>query len=283
MFPLSSPPQHFFLGRHYAPTTPSPLRTGYNVNRQPVMNQDVIKSSPISEGWREGDENWSPAVEKNQEEDVYTPAPQSSIFSRTPASINTSFTTPSTTSKNTTLASAASAQASKFQYEARARSQSPAAQLSRTGSEKKDLRKTKFLDRIRGRREDATDERLLKMQWARERNEWEEDMRRQGKLLDVPEEVETMEDTMEDAEQGGMSPTEEKEIEELAQYYVNEQDASGVNELMDEDDEWDEVFMEVLSQEKQASSQQTVVQWGSVNDSSHRPPGAGGADDMDMS
>jgi hypothetical protein len=300
MFSLSSPPQPMFFSSQYqhSPATPSPLRTAYNVNlsRQPIMSGNE-KSSPISEGY---DENWSP-VQTSKEDGTCsrTPATASSIFSRTPASTGTASTTPPTTG---TSASAASAQAQKFQFEARARSQSPSAQLSRLGGQKREERKGRFLDRIRNRREDATDDRMLKMQWARERIEWEEDMRRQGKLLDVPEDAEAVEEAMDDAEEGGISPAEEKEIEALAGYYVSQQQeslhgAGGGDEMIGEDDEWDEVFMEVLSQEqwKQAGARPLDAQNAGVPDggeernavpypsSAGGQDGQGGADDMDMS
>ena len=78
-------------------------------------------------------------------------------------------------------------------------------------------------------------DQLLRMDYVKERKMWEEEMRRRAEEA----EAETLEVEME-MEVEEQSPTEEREIEELVSYFDNEPD-----------DEYDEAFMEMLSQQPQ--------------------------------
>ena len=74
-------------------------------------------------------------------------------------------------------------------------------------------------------------DQLLRMDYVKERRMWEEEMRRSAE-----KEAEEAADTEMDVGEEGVSPTEEKEIEELVSY-------------LNEGDEYDEAFMEVLEQQ----------------------------------
>jgi hypothetical protein len=139
--------------------------------------------------------------------------------------------------------------------------------LTRHAASTRERKKNQFLDRIRRRRDDERSdgfgEQVLRMDFVRERRMWEEEMRRRavvegdlGLDLDLDldldlvmgDENEKNEDTdaNADVQEEEMSPTEEFEFE-----FEFERD--GDEFLVDEDDEYDEVFREILLAEQQAS------------------------------
>jgi hypothetical protein len=215
------------------------------------MAKLTVKSNPLGESWREGDETWSPVANTDGGSDQFTtPMTESSksSFVFTPAMTNSSFIfTPAISSSKPSV------------YEFRSRASSPAAQISKHAIDSRDRRKTQFLDRIRTRREKVRDERIgdqvLRMDYVKERRMWEEKMRRAAEA-----ELEEFE-VHEEMAEGDASTIEEKEIEEFVSYLQAEQarvdpdhtEAEqvhvngyfGMDELADED--YDEAFMEVLS------------------------------------
>ncbi len=79
-------------------------------------------------------------------------------------------------------------------------------------------------------------DQLLRMDYVKERRIWEEEMRRRAE-----KEADEAGDTeMGMGEEGEVSPTEEKEIEELVSYLVEEELG---------DDGYEEAFLEVLGQQ----------------------------------
>ena len=167
----------------------------------------TIKSSPLSESYQsiEDDEN------------IFSPE-------QTPKS---QFTTPSTLP-------------SKLSFEQRARSSSPAAKISKHATDSREKRKSRFLDRIRSRREDKRDDRMgdqiLRMDYVKERREWEEQMAQQATEVD--------EDVVMEEEP---SPTEDKEIEELVSYFEQPERADQRDGPPGQhsDDEYDQLFIEL--------------------------------------
>lgn len=94
------------------------------------------------------------------------------------------------------------------------------------------------------------EEKVLRMDFVKERRMWEEEMRRRA---DIEKQADEAADTemdigeLEEHEVGGVSPTEEREIEELISY-LNEDELG--------DDGCEELFMEMLGQEQQPQQQQ---------------------------
>lgn len=150
---------------------------------------------------------------------------------------NSFFLNPTPPTSNTT-----STRASQFQ--ARARSNLPSVQLQTHTAAKRDSRKKLFLDRLRNKRDDERFERggdqLLRLDYIKERKQWEAEMQRK-QLVEIDEMEEDSEMYEEEEE---LSPTEEKEIEELVSYLTEEQ-----NEDEFSDADYDALFMEVMNQE----------------------------------
>lgn len=131
-------------------------------------------------------------------------------------------------------------------WETRARGASPAALLTRHAVSARERKKSQFLDRIRRRRDDersdGVGEQVLRMDFVRERRMWEEEMRRRAVVegdLDVDPDLMMDDNTQEVQEEEEMSPTEEFDFER-----------DGDEFLVDEDDEYEEVFREILLAEQ---------------------------------
>lgn len=132
-------------------------------------------------------------------------------------------------------------------WETRARGASPAALLTRHAVSARERKKSQFLDRIRRRRDDersdGVGEQVLRMDFVRERRMWEEEMRRRAVVegdLDLDVDLQMDDDQNQDANvQEEMSPTEEFEFERDGEFLVD-----------DDDDEYDEVFREILLAEQ---------------------------------
>ncbi|KIW52646.1 hypothetical protein PV05_08272 [Exophiala xenobiotica] len=159
-------------------------------------------------------------------------------------------------------------------WESRARSASPAAAIARHAAQGREKKKSQFLDRIRRRRDDARSEgvgdQVLRMDFVRERRVWEDEMRRRALAegdADVLEDEVMSEWADSEGEEGHeeMSPTEEydPEAEELGIYYDYEigtdpgthaqgrgssrtGPADGEDFIVDEDEEYEEVFREFI-------------------------------------
>ncbi|KPI36577.1 uncharacterized protein AB675_4407 [Cyphellophora attinorum] len=317
--PTQFQPQYFgasnnpFAFQQHAPLTPSPLRTSYNANhglRRPrlcgsmskndqqtnygVENKAFSLSSPISRGIQEEDfENLPETAQENTAHPSEHLKPFS--FSSPTPTASTTFFTPSTTAGPTTAVTAPTSR-----YEARSRASTPNSLLQNHATTRRADTRAKFLDRIRTRRDEGfgRDDKLLRADYLEERRAWETEMRLldNGAGVEVEEEEEldenmAMSGVVADAEsgvpgkgvgeeEGQMSPTEEKEIEELLELWDGE--GNGFADQADGDgdsQEWDEVFMEVLSQEQQHQQPQTAAQ-----DPRTGPDGeAVGDTDMDLS
>jgi hypothetical protein len=196
----------------YAPPTPSPLRTSRNVNVMPQRRQP----------------------DNNDEENMIpkTPAenlsPQLFFLNSTPV-----------TSENQQ-----SSRAAQFQYQSRARATAPSVQLQNHAASKRDSRKKLFLDRLRNKRDDErcerTGDQVMRMDYIKERKAWEEEMQKRG--MDDLDEIEEDSEMQEQTEE--LSPTEDKEIEELVSYLNDNEEEDDFS-----DEEYDALFMEVMSQE----------------------------------
>jgi hypothetical protein len=234
MFSFSSPaPVSVFSRSCFAPQTPSPLRTSYNANARRMDPDSGTKSSPL---------NNSTTYFPTDDENVFFPN-QSIIPTETPSTIHTtsSFQTPAPSTRST-----------KFAFESRARSSSPASQVNARVGDGREKRKSLFLDRIRNRRGGERDERMgeqvLRMDYVRERRMWEEEKNREMMLEGAEDGHEEM-----DVEQAELSPTEEKELDALVEYWQSQEDASvqhkqkNVDMAEGSDDEYDQLFMELTA------------------------------------
>jgi len=201
----------------------------------PAADKRLIQSSPLASTWSESDENtpWS-----------------NSTFS----SAATNLTAPS----STTSASSSAPRQSTSETGPRARSASATNQLSQHVTQGRNGRKKMFLDRLRQRRDDDRDARVgdqvLRMDFVRQRREWEDMMARRAVEADVDEEGdEEMEVVMEMEMQGGMSPPDDSdgEVEELLSYLPED-----VDDPIVDDDEYDALFMEVLGSQEQSDQHQ---------------------------
>ncbi|KAI1630316.1 hypothetical protein EDD37DRAFT_99810 [Exophiala viscosa] len=263
MFSLPSPPQPstFFAATRphftsHAPQTPSPLRTWRNANLMPMPiptpkttgNKENGGSSPLGSSplGKYADENARPVEQ--------TPGSQTPYASGSKTISDTTFVFGQQTQSQ-------QQQHVQGQWESRARSNSPAAALARHSVSAREKKKSQFLDRIRRRRDDERSdgmgEQVLRMDFVRERRMWEDEMRRravvEGDLAIDPNLEMDIEDEGEDA-QAEMSPTEEfdPELDALAYQYPD-----GNEFLVDEDDEYDEVFREILLAEETGVSTDT--------------------------
>ena len=208
------------------------------------MSNNNIKSSPLSEN--------SSAMFYNSIEEVENDenlsSPTAVAEEQTPKSFFTA-TTPSAG------ASTSSTSKTLFTFEQRARSSSPAAQLSKHATDSREKRKSMFLDRIRNRREDKRDERvgdqILRMDYVRQQRKWAEGMARMAgeadaKMDEAGTEVEEEDTAMDVAEQP--SPTEDKEIEALVSYLEEHERTNPPDPPSD--DEYDQLFMELSASQQ---------------------------------
>ncbi|KIW82557.1 hypothetical protein Z517_05584 [Fonsecaea pedrosoi CBS 271.37] len=157
------------------------------------------------------------------------------------------------------------------QWELRSRSSSPSSLLNSQTNRSREQRKSKFLDRIRRRRDDdrseQVGEQVLRMDFVKERRVWEREMARRAAMEAAQEEeVESEDDDDDDEEEEPeLSPThefeEDVEVDELIRQYQQEQlqtvkdDEFVVEDA--EDEEYERLFreMEILSQHSQPLSQ----------------------------
>lgn len=158
-------------------------------------------------------------------------------------------------------------------WEARARSASPAATLARHATQGREKKKTQFLDRIRRRRDDARSEdvgdQVLRMDYVRERRDWEREMQRcaeaEAGVQDEGEVDMLVEEEEEARAHGGeeLSPTEDHDLDELAQYYedIRRGSGSGEDEFPVDDadvEEYERLFGQVLLQQQQIRQTTTI-------------------------
>jgi len=266
--PASTQPSIFFDSNrlhsthHYTlPSPPSPLRTSRNANLTPRPDRKngllmiSMDSSPLgsmlgAEAGRRGG-----AADENVEGMIrVTPHKESA------AATATIITPPHSGGRSHRPAGA------RFEWEGRARSSSPGVVLARHAADERERRKSQFLDRIRRRRDegrsDVYNDQVLRMDFVRERREWEEDMARRA-MREVPTEDNVDMDlgdehveAEEAPEEQDLSPMEEHEMDELVSYYLvhgqnqarnereNRQASNGDEE--GEDDDYDQIFMEVI-------------------------------------
>lgn len=167
-------------------------------------------------------------------------------------------------------------------WESRARSLGSASTLARHAAQGREQKKSHFLDRIRRRRDDARSElvgdQVLRMDFVRERRIWEDEMRRRAAEAGVDGSEEVDIDMMLDEEpaEDEMSPTEEfdPELESHCDYQAHEllglegsREGQGGHQhgdefLVDEDEEYDEVFRELISKDQLQRSQGNTLQYG---------------------
>ncbi|OAG42328.1 hypothetical protein AYO21_03496 [Fonsecaea monophora] len=161
------------------------------------------------------------------------------------------------------------------QWELRSRSSSPSSLLNSQTNRSREQRKSKFLDRIRRRRDDdrseQVGEQVLRMDFVKERRVWEREMARRAAMEAAQEEeVESEDDDDDDEEEEPeLSPThefeEDIEVDELIRQYEQEQlqtvkdDEFVVEDA--EDEEYERLFreMEILSQHSQPLSQNLLA------------------------
>ncbi|KIW18575.1 hypothetical protein PV08_02863 [Exophiala spinifera] len=186
------------------------------------------------------------------------------------------------TSAFSSLAGSASAKRSTAgTWEGRAQSLGSASALARHAAQGREQKKSQFLDRIRRRRDDARSElvgdQVLRMDFVRERRIWEDEMRRRAAAeagVDGVGEVDI--DMMLDDEEHAadeMSPTEEFDPELESYYDYQTGDSLGLDgsregrgggqhgddfplgEDEDEDDEYEEVFRELILRDQSQRGQ----------------------------
>ncbi|KAK5076425.1 hypothetical protein LTR64_006095 [Lithohypha guttulata] len=189
-----------------------------------------------------------------------------------------------------------------FQFQQRARDAAASTQITNRISAGRTSRTSGFLDRLRRTRRDERDSRGIesfeKADYWRERREREARLRREaqqqdGPLSDIVEKMDIEQiDDLEDAE---LSPVDEdQEVEELVHAYFDRgQQLRGENDQMfaeridqqddnfeiDDDSAYEEVFMEVLSQEHRPRFAEHT---GHVN-MAHGPSEQSNGGEMDIS
>jgi hypothetical protein len=130
-------------------------------------------------------------------------------------------------------------------FASRSRALTPQATLTAQNSAAKDRRKSLFRDKIRKHRDDARFEgrgdQVLRMDFVRERREWEDRLARRAPAdLDGDENMEGI-DEVGVKERGVVPMTEEEEIEALAQYLVDtEDDEMQLQDEREGDRRWEE-------------------------------------------
>ncbi|OAP54323.1 hypothetical protein AYL99_11424 [Fonsecaea erecta] len=157
------------------------------------------------------------------------------------------------------------------QWELRSRSSSPTSLLTNQTNRNREQRKSRFLDRIRRRRDDdrseQVGEQVLRMDFVKERRHWEREMARRAAMEAAQQEEMESEDDDDDDDRGEeeLSPTQEYEedieVDELVREYEREHLQARRNDEFlideDEDEEYERLFreMEILSQHSQPQSQ----------------------------
>lgn len=173
------------------------------------------------------------------------------------------------------------------EWEHRARNAGPAATLARHAAQGREKKKTQFLDRIRRRRDDSRTEmygdQVLRMDFVRERRQWEDEMNRRAMLeagvalageddyldADMHDKPAGREDDSAEAE---MSPTEDHDVDDaLLEYYadavqdqqVRNSERGNDDYLIDgedDDEEYDRLFREMIAQNQDGTSAQERTQ-----------------------
>jgi hypothetical protein len=254
----------------HAPQTPSPLRTSRNVNLMPFSrafsrsgngtdngsekNDETLLSSPLGKfsatGLGHNDENQTPAGKMG---DVHTDKlitpPDSSH--RSAVSFSNSTGGPSSFHFSLDHQKPQTDQT----WETRFRDNGAAASLARHATQQREHKKTQFLDRIRRRRDDGRSEligdQVLRMDFVRERRRWEDEMKRRA--LEAGQADMDMEEVEEEFDQQPwMSPTEEHDfdgfVDETGGHNLQGDDRD--DEFVIDDDEYEELFREILSQDQ---------------------------------
>ncbi|EXJ71586.1 uncharacterized protein A1O5_05394 [Cladophialophora psammophila CBS 110553] len=147
------------------------------------------------------------------------------------------------------------------QWELRSRSSSPSSLLTSQTTRSREQRKSKFLDRIRRRRDDErseqVEEQVLRMDFVKERRGWEAAMaQRAAAEATQQEEIESDDDNEEEQE---LSPTQEYEEDLEVDKLVRQYERENMHVVRDdefmvedaEDEEYERLFreMEILSQQ----------------------------------
>ncbi|ETI21914.1 hypothetical protein G647_05984 [Cladophialophora carrionii CBS 160.54] len=198
------------------------------------------------------------------------------------------------------------------QWELRSRESSPSTRLATQTTRNREERKSRFLDRIRRRRDDQRSElvgdQVLRMDFVRERRGWEEQMARRAAFeagVEIEEEeAEDIADMQDDTRfrDQEMSPTEEYDdlVREYENGYDNEYEREHgfdrQGEMMPEDefefpvDDADDEEYERLFREMEILGQQSVSQLRDITAQEQQHPSqqgmeqrSGGDDAMDIS
>ncbi|KAJ9646168.1 hypothetical protein H2204_000831 [Knufia peltigerae] len=290
----------------YTPVTPSPLRTSRNANLMPTSPERKgggssplrFGSSPLGKfaAADEQDENSTsnrlsgfylqktPEASKQYASTtvgagVLATPPDSSSIGNGQAGFG--FQRTESTSAFPSLAGSASGKRSNTDtWESRAKSLGSANTLARHAAQGREQKKSRFLDRIRRRRDDTRSElvgdQVLRMDFVRERRIWEDEMRRRAAEAggDGTEEVDIDMMLDEEAPEDEMSPTEEfdPELESYYDYQTGDMlDLGGPREglggqnddnfLVDEDEEYEEVFRELIFKDEFQRSQGKTLQY----------------------
>jgi hypothetical protein len=151
-------------------------------------------------------------------------------------------------------------------YASRSRATTPAALLGSYATARKTQSKQRFLDRIRTRRYEGfgRDDKVLRADYLRERKRWEQEMKSGAFVageMDYDEQMDLSfpaQANTNDLEDDQQSPVEEKEIEALLTLLEPESGTSrwqmleqteDVESSADDSQDWDELFLELASQQ----------------------------------
>ncbi|KIW91372.1 uncharacterized protein Z519_08268 [Cladophialophora bantiana CBS 173.52] len=182
------------------------------------------------------------------------------ISATSPSMLSFSNPSPLTTSTVSTLHQPS-------QWELRSRSSSPSSLLTSQTTRSREQRKSKFLDRIRRRRDDErsveVEEQVLRMDFVKERRGWEAEMARRAAVEAMQqEEIENDDDNEEEQE---LSPTQEYELDTEVDKLVRQYERENMHGVRDdefmfedaEDEEYERLFreMEILSQQSHSQSE----------------------------
>ncbi|KIX91898.1 uncharacterized protein Z520_12387 [Fonsecaea multimorphosa CBS 102226] len=281
-------------------SSPPQLKGGYG------HTSSLLSSSPLRSGFLENqDENKRMESSENEEEENYVSTPSgktnfgshgcndrhpslitppdsgsnhhnfnSTIGSHEQWITKTSISIPSSANPTrlTTISTTTSShQNPPSQWELRSRSSSPSSLLTSQTNRNREQRRSKFLDRIRRRRDDERSEQVgeqvLRMDFVKERRGWEMEMARRAAMeASQQEEIESDDDDdeyKEDEEE--LSPTQEYEEDVEVDELVREYERENLRVMRDdefvvedaEDEEYERLFreMEILSQHSQSQSQ----------------------------
>ncbi|KAK5958805.1 hypothetical protein OHC33_000648 [Knufia fluminis] len=261
--PFFTPQAHrtnpFSAWPSFQPKSPSPLRKSH----ANVVRQQPYYTSAKSLGFDVGDEN---SMQENSNNNEHTHLHNPFLDGTSTIDIQTQASaTPATEHQNIFSAFApppSTTTKTPFQFQQRARDSSAQSLLSARTSAARSERKSAFVNRLRNTRRGSRDDRQVesfeKAEYWRERRLREERMQRDAMRVmgGVEEEVPDM-----DMETGQLSPvSEEKEVQELVEAYYGYEtgqqqeepvmdDNDNENESFEDDLDYEEAFMEVLSQE----------------------------------